>query len=153
MMRRLLMVLSVAALLVMAALPALASQPSAKSPAQLCKSWYETRIQERPPDSGNEVEVTAYWVPLEYPFGVEELSIQTLGGCVTTVVNGGGGVPVPFDALSTAAINGQCRLLEQEGINYPYNFYGNPDYLAKNRADCVYFLRAFHLGELPPGPG
>lgn len=32
-------------------------------------------------------------------------------------------------------------------------FYGNPAYTARNRADCVRFLRAFHTGQLPPGPG
>jgi hypothetical protein len=29
----------------------------------------------------------------------------------------------------------------------------DPDYLAKNRADCKYFLSSFHFGLLPPGPG
>ena len=36
---------------------------------------------------------------------------------------------------------------------YPYSFYGNPNYTADNRLDCVYFLWSFHTGALPPGPG
>jgi hypothetical protein len=29
-------------------------------------------------------------------------------------------------------------------IEYPYAFYGNPDWLAKNRADCMKILHFFH---------
>ena len=39
------------------------------------------------------------------------------------------------------------------GRPYPYTFYGNPNYLAENRADCVEFLRGFHTGTLQPGGG
>jgi hypothetical protein len=38
-------------------------------------------------------------------------------------------------------------------VSYPYYFYGNPDYLANNRSDCMRLLRGFHEGTLVPGPG
>jgi hypothetical protein len=80
--------------------------------------------------------------------------VGTGGGCTSTVAS------VGIDALlggafpSTAAAVENCKFLEANffGDGYPYAFYGNPDYTAKNRADCVYFLRAFHTGALPPGP-
>jgi hypothetical protein len=61
---------------------------------------------------------------------------------------------------STAAAIANCKGLEDEvfsptnggGKPYPYAFYGNPAYVANNRADCVWFLRAFHTGLLPPAP-
>ena len=76
------------------------------------------------------------------------------GGCVSTVAS------VGIDALlagafpSNAAAVENCKFLEKTafGGGYPYSFYGNPAYTARNRADCVYFLRAFHTGQLPPGP-
>jgi hypothetical protein len=121
---------------------------------RICLNLYDTRTQEIPGEGPTEV--TGYWVPLEYPDGtVEDLPIPGFLGCVTTVKRGGSKLPVPYDALSILAINSQCRMLEREGIipGYPYNFYGNPAYRARNRFDCIYFLRAFHLGLLPPGPG
>ena len=135
------------------AVPASASGGE-QGPVQTCKGLYETREQVNP-GTGEALQVTAYWVPLEYPDGtVEDLAIQTLLGCATTVHKGGGTLPVPYDSLTIPAYNGQCRYLEQElGIvSYPYDFYGNPEYHAENRADCIYFLRSFHLGLLPPGP-
>ena len=69
---------------------------------------------------------------------------------------GGNVEPVTYDALSTTAINAQGKHLEDTAIasagGYPYECYGNPVYDAKNRSDCIYFLRGFHLGELTPGP-
>lgn len=119
---------------------------------RICKGLYDTRPA--PPQNPAGGEVTAYWVPLKYPDGVEDLAIQSLAGCVTTVRRGGNELPVPYTALSTVAINAQCRYLEKQGaVTYPYDFYGNPAYHARNRADCIFFLRSFHLGTLPPGPG
>ncbi len=137
------------------AVPAAATETTSGGAVATCRGLYETREQEIPPGSGNVVEQTAYWVPLQYPEGpAEDLPIQTLLGCVTTLRNGGGSLPVPYTALSIPAINGQCRYLEEEeGLTYPYDFYGNPEYHAENRLDCVYYLRAFHLGVLPPGGG
>jgi hypothetical protein len=63
--------------------------------------------------------------------------------------------------LTGSAFNAQCKFLEAGvefgpgetfTLEYPYAFYGNPAYLARNRADCKYFLSAFHYGILPPGP-
>jgi hypothetical protein len=75
------------------------------------------------------------------------------GGCVSTVAS------VGIDALllgafpSTAAAVENCKFLEANVFGgYPYSFYGNPAYTAKNRAECLYFLEAFHTGALPPGP-
>lgn len=129
--------------------PGRSSEPSAK---ELCDGYFETRDREIPPGSGNSVPFTAYWVPMAYPGFQDDLPILNKAGCITTVLAGGKVEPVPYTALSTTAINAQCKFLEDTGIEYPYEFYGNPDYYAKNRSDCVYFLRAFHLGELPPGP-
>ncbi len=42
---------------------------------------------------------------------------------------------------------------ENGGAPYPYSFYGNPNYTAFNRLDCVFFIWSFHTGQLPPGPG
>ena len=86
--------------------------------------------------------------------------LGTGGGCVSSVAS------VGIDALmagafpSTALAIANCKELEDTvfsptngGSPYPYAFYGNPSYVAENRADCVWFLRAFHTGQLPPGPG
>ena len=85
------------------------------------------------------------------PFGFP-LELGSRGACVSTLVH---------DELSAAAYVANCKALEplvamegESGRPYPYAFYGNPAYTARNRADCVYFLRAFHTGALPPGgPG
>jgi len=121
---------------------------------ELCDGYFETRDREIPPGSGNEVPFPAYWVPMAYPFGMEDLPILNKAGCITTVLAGGNvePAPVPFEALSTTAINAQCKYLEATLIGvYPYTFYGDPAYEAKDRSDCIYFLRGFHLGELTPG--
>lgn len=76
------------------------------------------------------------------------------GGCVSTVASVGIEALLQGAFPSNAAAIENCKFLEANffGGGYPYSFYGNPDYTAKNRADCVYFLRAFHTGALPPGP-
>lgn len=132
--------------------PGKSGEPSAK---ERCDEYFETRDREVPPGSGDFVPFEAYWVPMEYPFGTEDLPILNRAGCITTVLGGGNVDPVPYTALSTTAINAQCKFLESTGLvsGYPYQFYGNPDYEAKNRSDCIFFLREFHLGNLPPGPG
>jgi hypothetical protein len=74
-------------------------------------------------------------VPLAEP------GAMTRGGCVTTITKG---------ELSTPAYIANCKVLEpmfaaaNDGRPYPYAFYGDPDLTAKNRADCVEFLRTFH---------
>ncbi len=70
-----------------------------------------------------------------------------------TVLGVGNVEPAPYTALSTTAINAQCKFLERIAIvdGHPYQFYGNPDYEAKNRSVCIFFLREFHRGKLPPG--
>jgi hypothetical protein len=119
-----------------------------------CDEYYETRPREIPPGSGSFVPFTAYWVPMDYPFGEEDLPILNQAGCITTVLAGGNVEPVPYTALSTTVINAQCKFLEGTAIpGYPYRFYGNPACEATNRSDCIFFLRQFPLGELPPGPG
>ena len=75
----------------------------------------------------------------------EALELGSHGACVSTTATGD---------LSGSAYAANCKLLEEVAFgSYPYSFYGNPDYTAQNRADCIYFLRAFHTGQLPPGPG
>lgn len=158
-MRRIVMIGSILGLLVGLGLavpaqagPGRSGETSAK---QKCDGYYETRSREIPPGSGNSVPFTAYWVPMSYPGGdVEDLPVLNRAGCITTVLAGGNVEPVPYTALSTTAINAQCKYLEGTAIaGYPYRFYGNPNYEAKNRSGCIYFLRQFHLGNLPPGPG
>ena len=118
--------------------------------ADLCDSWYQYVENPISGFAGN-----AYVVPMEYPFGEDTLPIISRLGCITTVLNGGNQVPVPYTALSTSAVNSQCQFLERSGAipGYPYRFYGNPNYEAKGRLGCIHFLRQFHLGNLPPGPG
>ncbi len=80
------------------------------------------------------------------------------GACVSSVAqgfDGENGVP------SRAAFVDNCKQLEENEFvasqerPYPYAFYGNahrPEYVAKNRADCVRILYALHTGQLAPGP-
>lgn len=77
------------------------------------------------------------------------------GGCVSTVASVGIQALLSGAFPSNAAAVENCKFLEATafGGGYPYSFYGNPAYTARNRADCVSFLRAFHTGQLPPGPG
>ena len=128
-MKRLVIVLGLAALL----FGGLAMPASAKgkedAPAQVCKELDNTF----PPDETK-------------PF---PLTIQSDGGCASSVAQG---FPESY-VLTGSAFMSQCKFLESLGIEWPYAFYGNPDYLAKNRADCKYFLTSFHYGLLPPGPG
>jgi hypothetical protein len=80
--------------------------------------------------------------------------VGTGGGCVSTVASVGIEALMAGAFPSTAAAVENCKFLEENVFGgYPYSFYGNPDYTAKNRAECVYFIRAFHTGLLPPGPG
>ena len=76
------------------------------------------------------------------------------GGCVSTVASVGIEALLAGAFPSNAAAIENCKFLEETafGGGYPYSFYGNPAYTAKNRADCVYFIHAFHTGQLPPGP-
>lgn len=137
-MRRFTVFMLAAALFVaLLALPA-SAQGKDEAPAQICKSIDNTF----PPDPNR-----------PFPF-----TIPSDGGCASSVAQG---FPDSY-VLTGAAFNAQCKFLEggatfPDGsyfeLTYPYYFYGNPDYLAKNRADCHYFLSAFHYGLLPPGPG
>jgi len=133
--KRLMMVATLASLFVgLLAAPALAKGKSAEAPAQVCKANDNTW------DLGD----------TDHPFF---FTIHSDGGCASSVAQG-------FDplngnmTLSKSAFNSQCKFLEGLGVvEYPYAFYGNPDYLAENRADCHHFLYSFHNGLLPPGPG
>ena len=85
------------------------------------------------------------------PFGDEESELPSLAACVSSLA---------FGRLSWLAFYQNCQQLEagfaeenESGLPYPYSFYGNPDYTAHNRLDCVYFTWAFHTGRLAPGPG
>lgn len=82
-------------------------------------------------------------------FPLSEPGQLTVGACVSTITR---------QELTTAAYVSNCKGLEPlfaaenaSGRPYPYAFYGNPDYTARNRADCVYFLRGFHTGTIAPG--
>jgi hypothetical protein len=86
--------------------------------------------------------------------------LGTGGGCVSSVASVGAEALMDGAFPSTAAAIANWKFLEVNafaptngGDPYPYAFYGNPNYVAKNRADCVTFLRAFHTGQLEPGPG
>jgi hypothetical protein len=79
------------------------------------------------------------------------MELPSRGACASSVATGG---------LSNAAFVSNCKELEEmfaaeseTGRPYPYSFYGNPAYTARNRRDCVVLLRGFHSGELTPGPG
>lgn len=127
-MKHLALVMGVAVLLFGGlALPASAAG-QADAPAQICKTADNTF----PPDENK-------------PF---PLTIQSNGGCASSVAQG---FPESY-VLTGSAFMSQCKFLEDMGIDWPYAFYGNPDYLAQNRADCKYFLSSFHYGLLPPGP-
>ena len=156
-MRRVMMIGSILGLLLGLGLAVPAQAGSGKSgetsAKEKCDGYYETRQREIPPGSGNFVSFAAYWVPMDYPSGVDDLPILSRAGCITTVLAGGNVEPVPYTALSTTAINAQCKFLETTAIagGYPYRFYGKLAYEAKNRSDCVFFLGQFHLGKLTPG--
>lgn len=122
-MRRLRFALIAGALALGFALPAGAA---AANPSQTCEQTQNTFFVEIP------------------GVGSIPLAIPSKGGCVSSYATGN---------LSNAAFIANCKALEAEVGGYPYAFYGNPAYTAENRADCVYFLRAFHSGQLPPGPG
>lgn len=90
-------------------------------------------------------------VLLQSPFGTEEFELPSLAACVSSLQAG---------RVSWLAFYQNCQQLEgsfaeenESGRPYPYSFYGNPDYTANNRLDCVYFVWSFHTGALPPGPG
>jgi hypothetical protein len=90
-------------------------------------------------------------VLLHSPFGTEEFELPSLAACVSSLQAG---------RVSWLAFYQNCQQLEPmfaadnaSGRAYPYSFYGNPNYTANNRLDCVYFLWSFHTGALPPGPG
>lgn len=135
-MRRLIVLMLFAALFVsLLAMPASAKGKD-EAPAQICKTLNNTFPDDERP------------LPFEIPSD---------GGCASSVAQG---FPESY-VLTGAAFNAQCKALEAgvtfpDGtyfeLTYPYYFYGNPDYLAKNRADCHYFLSAFHYGLLTPGP-
>ena len=85
------------------------------------------------------------------PFGDEEFELPSLAACVSSLLLG---------RVSWLAFYQNCQQLEagfieenESGAAYPYSFYGNPNYTANNRLDCVYFTWSFHTGALPPGPG
>lgn len=126
-MRKLLSI-AVVALCAAVAIPVASAAPGDPNPSKLCREI----------------------LPVLDPEASEFLG--TGGGCVSSVAS------IGVDALmnnafpSTSAAIENCKGIEAEVGGYPYAFYGNPDYLAKNRADCVYFLRGFHSGQLPPGP-
>jgi hypothetical protein len=147
-MKRLLVVLAAAAALAVVAAPA--------SNAQEPTFSYTTPVggataAEACRNSGNVVVVQVVvdgQVVEEIPLA--EPGQLTTGACVSTITR---------QVLTTPAYVANCKLLEPafaatnpSGRPYPYSFYDNPDYTAQNRADCIYFLRAFHTGTLPPGP-
>lgn len=85
------------------------------------------------------------------PFGDEEFELPSLAACVASLQAG---------RVSWLAFYQNCQQLEgdfamenESGRPYPYSFYGNPNYTASNRLDCIYFTWSFHTGALPPGPG
>lgn len=80
----------------------------------------------------------------ESPEGPFPFELPSVAACVTSLVGG---------RVSWVAFYQNCQQLEQFIGPYPYSFYGNPDYMAAHRLDCVYFVWAFHTGLLPPGPG
>lgn len=84
-------------------------------------------------------------------FPLAEPGQLTTGACVSTITR---------QELTTPAYVANCKVLEPQfaatnpnGRPYPYSFYGLPEFTAKNRAGCVYFLRGFHTGTILPPPG
>lgn len=68
-------------------------------------------------------------------FPLSEPGQMSQGGCVSTLTT---------NELTTAAYVANCKVLEPMFGGYPYAFYGDPNLMAKNRADCVSLLRSFH---------
>lgn len=131
--RRLVILGVLVAMLMSVAVPVMAHGKD-EAPAQICKENDNTWIL----DAGGHL----------FPF-----TIQSDGGCASSVAHGFDGTEEKFGALSNSAFISQCKFLEDMGIDYPYAFYGNPDYLAENRADCRKLLYGFHNGLLEPGNG
>lgn len=127
--------LAIAALAVAVAVPVASAGPGDPNPSQFCR------------------EILPVVDPEASAF------LGTGGGCVSSVASVGIEALMSGAFPSTAAAIENCKFLETAffaptngGDPYPYAFYGNPNYVAKNRAECVWFLRAFHTGLLPPGP-
>jgi hypothetical protein len=117
--------------------PSLTYRPAAAgaTPALACRASEGVFILELRLDG-----VVVDEVPLAEP------GQMTVGACVSTIVN---------QQLSTAGYVANCTVLEPmfasqnlDGRPYPYSFYGNPDYTAQNRADCIALLRSFHTAIL-----
>ena len=68
------------------------------------------------------------------------------GGCESSIASVGAEALMTGAFPSNAAAVGNCKLIEAEVGGYPYAFYGNPEWTAYNRADCVQLLRFFHGG-------
>ncbi len=87
----------------------------------------------------------------ETPFGPQPQEFPSLAACVSSLALG---------RVSWLAYYQNCQQLERtlfvadnpSGQPYPYSFYGNPNYTAHNRFDCIFFIWSFHTGQLPPGP-
>lgn len=132
-----LLFLAVVALSAAVAAPIATADPAAPNPSQMCREI----------------------LPVVSPEASEFLG--TGGGCVSSIASVGLEALMVGAFPSTAAAIANCKFLEENAFSpangggkpYPYAFYGNPNYVAQNRADCVWFLRAFHTGVLPPGPG
>ena len=132
-MRKLLSI-AVVALCAAVAIPVASAAPGDPNPSKLCREI----------------------LPMVDPEASEFLG--TGGGCVSSVASVGVEALMNGAFPSNAAAVANCKSLEATafmatsttGKPYPYAFYGNPDWTAHNRADCVDFLRAFHTGVLSP---
>ena len=128
--------LAVVALCVAVAIPVATAAPGDPNPSKFCREI----------------------LPVVDPEASEFLG--TGGGCVSSVASVGIEALMNGAFPSTAAAIANCKGLEATafmatsttGKPYPYAFYGNTEWTANNRADCVWFLRAFHTGILEPPP-
>lgn len=141
-------------LLVVSGAPALAQTPSGIDRSRLTGPFRGGPPVLPADDSANPAlscRNTGNTVLVVTPFGAEETELASFAACVSSLALG---------RLSWLAYWQNCAELEgffalenETGEPYPYSFYGNPNYTAFNRFDCVYFVWAFHTGQLPPGPG
>lgn len=101
----------------------------------------EHEMPEFPKNPVKACEMLAEVMPEAYEF----LATQP-GGCVSSVASVGVQGLMMGEFPSIASAVGNCKFIEELVGGYPYDFYGQ--FTARNRAECISWLKFFHGGGL-----